>query len=542
MKKKSNTYMVFGILAGLPFPLAAWLVSYFLTDNVNVFIGLIGIAPIVLGIVGHAVDRREHVMRSMNADLERWIDERTSALRNLMDVSGQGLFTFDAQFMIEFEYSRACEEIFGEPIGGRQVQDLLFSHDPTAAQEFVQGLTLYFEGKTKADVIFDLLEQETIINGRFVEMQYREGPGNTVLCIITDVTSEKKLEETLRKENEQRNLVLRAVSHKHYFASYINEANELFELLRLFEDKTPVKKDLEMLMRRVHTFKGNSGFFGFVNTQEVAHDFEFYISDQMVYEEEIDFYEISIDLKKSYYAELKIIADTLGKKWIEDADSVVVPTKEYIKVENYVKKKYPTDVKLNAVLEHFRKIPVKDLFSRFPDIANNLASQLGKKISSFEIEGGEYTVLPEIFDSLVSSCIHLIRNMVDHGIESPGEREVQQKDPGGNIIIKIEKDSSRLNFTFSDDGRGISPRLITQKAVERGLIPEDSELSDREAYELIFHESLSTAQEITDISGRGVGLSAVKREVEVLGGTIEVNAKLNEGTTFTISLPLRITR
>ena len=541
MKAKSKKYMLTGILAGLPFPLVAWLIRFFVTDNPYVLVALIGTAPIVLGLVGRALDHREHVMRSMNADLERWIDERTSAVRNLMDVSGQGLFTFDAQFMVEFEYSRACEEIFGEAIGGRQVQELLFSHDSTAAAEFVQGLTLYFDGKTKAEVIFDLLEKETIINGRFVEMQYREGQGNTVLCILTDVTSEKKLEETLRKENEQRNLVLRAVSHKHYFASFINEANELFELLRLFEDKTPVKKDLEMLMRRVHTFKGNAGFFGFINTQEVAHDFEFYISDQMVYEDEIDLYDISIDLKKSYYAELKIISDTLGKKWIEEADSIVVSTKEYIKVENYVKKKYPTDVKLNAVLEHFRKIPVKDLFSRFPDIANNLAEQLGKKIKSFEIEGGEYTVLPEIFDTLVNTCIHLIRNMVDHGIEPPGEREVQQKDPGGTIVIKLEKDASKLHFEFSDDGRGISPKLVTQKAVENGLIAEGTELSDKEAFELIFHENLSTAQEITDVSGRGVGLSAVKREVEVLGGTMEVASKLNEGTKFIITLPLRIT-
>ena len=542
MKSHKNKYLLIGLLSALPFPVIGFAVTYFFDFALYILLGLVSMAPIVLAVVGHSLDRREYAMRSMNADLERWIEERTSAMRNLMDVSGQGLFTFDSQFMVEFEYSRECERIFGEPIGGRPVQDLLFSHDPTAAEEFVQGLTLFFEGNTKAEVIFDLLETETIINGSFIQMQYKEGQNNTVLCILTDITSEKKLEETLRKENEQRTLVLRAVSHKHYFASYIHEANELFELLRLFEDKQPVKKDLEMLMRRVHTFKGNSGFFGFVNTQEVAHDFEFYISDQMVFEEEIDLYEISIDLKKSYYAELKTISDTLGKKWIEEADGIVVPTKEYIKVEKYVKTKYPNDVKLNAVLEHFRKIPIKELFSRFPDVARNLAQQLGKKIDTVEIDGGDFTVLPEVFDPLVSSCIHLIRNMVDHGIESVGEREVQQKSPGGNITIRLSREPGNLVFEFRDDGRGLSAIQIREQAIENGLLEEGAELSDAEAYELIFHESLSTAKEITEVSGRGVGLSAVKREAELLGGSISVHTKINEGTTFTINLPLRVAR
>lgn len=474
-----------------------------------------------------------------NASLEQTVADRTAALRNLMDNTGQGFLTFGADFVVEPEYSAGCRTIFNMDVAGQRIDALLFPAGSEMAQEFVQGLELYFRGMSKAAVIFDLLEKSAFINQRYLTVEYREAGRQRILCIISDVTSAKILKERNRKENERQQILFRALNNKLFFAEFLQEAEHLFASLEECTRKAPDKHALEVLLRHVHTFKGNAGFFGFQITQEVAHDFEFALSDSLILATEIPFKESAMDLKKSYYQDLAAITDTMGKDWLESAGGIVIPRPHYDRIAHYVRSKYRHETRLIHYLEHFRKLPLRELFARFPFIAAATAEKLGKKINPLELEGGAMRVVPERFAGLAEACVHLVNNMVDHGIEFGYEREAHGKAPAGNLGIRILSEGNVLHLRFTDDGRGIDVDEVVRIAKERQLVQPDAVLDEATALQFLFCDGFSTRSEVSEVSGRGVGLAAVREEVDKLGGTITVSTSPGKGSSFTISLPVR---
>lgn len=477
---------------------------------------------------------------SAHADaLEQTVADRTSDIRNLMDNTGQGFLTFGSDFLVEPLYSKGCRSMFNRPIEGLRVDELLFPRGSDPADEFVQGLTLYFKGLSKGSVIFDLLEKSTYIDGKFLSIEYREASQGKILCIITDITVVRQLADRNKAEAERQTIILRALNHKHFFSGFIEEANGLFDALHLYETTKPLKSEVEDLLRHMHTFKGNAGFFGFQVTQEMAHDFEYALSDSLVLGGEIPYRDFSLDLKKAYYQELKVITDIMGKDWLEEAGGIVIPRSFYDRIAKYVRTKFPGEKKLVHYLEHYRKIALKELFSRFPFIAAATAEKLGKRINSMVVTGGDLRVVPERFEGLVESCIHIVNNMVDHGIEYTYEREAQQKDPAGNLEIRLDRGPDSLIMLFIDDGRGISVAEIERISREKGLIGPEEKPSPQEILQYLFHDGFTTRKEVSEVSGRGVGLAAVREEVQKLGGTIEVHTKIGQGSEFEIYLPLK---
>jgi two-component system chemotaxis sensor kinase CheA len=471
--------------------------------------------------------------------LEDKVVERTSAVRNLMDNTGQGFFSFGADFLVEPEFSRGCVDMFKKPIAGLRAETLLFPMGGDPASEFVQGLDLFFQGKSKAKVIIDLLDKSAYIEGRSLSIDYRESTGNKILVILTDITVARQLAERNRAEADRQTIILRALNHKHYFAGFLEEANKLFDTLATYEDNEPNRQEIESLLRHLHTFKGNSGFFSFQSTQEVAHDFEYAVSDSLVLNSEIPFADFIVDLKRSYFRELHVITDIMGKDWLNEAGGIVIPRITYNHLSKYVRTKFPDEPKLIAYLEHYRKIPLKELFSQFPYLAANTAERLGKKIETMTIKGGDLRVVPERFEALVESCVHIVNNMVDHGIEYTYEREAHQKPAAGTLAIVIDHSSESLSLLFRDDGRGVSAAEVERIAREKGLLTGDQPLPPQAILEFLFHDGFSTRSEVSQVSGRGVGLAAVKEEVVKLGGTIRVNTKVGHGTEFEILLPLK---
>jgi len=192
------------------------------------------------------------------------------------------------------------------------------------------------------------------------------------------------------------------------------------------------------------------------------------------------------------------------------------------------------------LLRRFRTVPFRDLFVRFPDLAASLAERLGKTIHPVLVEGGDFPVLPEKFTALTDVLGHLVRNLVDHGIEPSFQREAAGKDPAGMIQIKINREAGALFLVFSDDGRGVDLVKVESKARELGLLRPGDRPSDEQLLDFLFAPGFSTATEVTEVSGRGVGLDAVRQEVQRLGGTLTVNTRLGRGTSFDILIPVKI--
>jgi two-component system chemotaxis sensor kinase CheA len=188
-----------------------------------------------------------------------------------------------------------------------------------------------------------------------------------------------------------------------------------------------------------------------------------------------------------------------------------------------------------------RMQPIKKVFGRFPRVVRDLARNLKKEIN-LELQGEETDLDKNLVEALADPLVHLVRNSVDHGIELPADREAKGKPRIGKVILAAEQEGDHILLSITDDGGGMDPDKLRGIAVEKGLMDEDAaaRLSDTEAFSLIFAPGFSTKKEISDVSGRGVGMDVVKTKITQLNGSIEINSVMGEGTRITIKVPLTL--
>jgi two-component system chemotaxis sensor kinase CheA len=186
-----------------------------------------------------------------------------------------------------------------------------------------------------------------------------------------------------------------------------------------------------------------------------------------------------------------------------------------------------------------RAQPMKTVFNRVPRIIRELEADTGKRVR-LQLDGEMTEVDKTVVERIGEPLTHLIRNAVDHGLESPEERLAAGKSEDGLLRVSAEQRSGRIVITVADDGRGIDRNRVRAKAVERGIVAPDAMLSDEEVDNLIFAPGFSTAEKVSNISGRGVGMDVVRRNVQALGGRIGVSSRFGSGASFTLSLPLTL--
>jgi len=188
-----------------------------------------------------------------------------------------------------------------------------------------------------------------------------------------------------------------------------------------------------------------------------------------------------------------------------------------------------------------RMQPIKKVFGRFPRVVRDLARNLKKEIN-LELVGEETDLDKNLVEALADPLVHLVRNSVDHGIEAPDIRESNNKPRTGRVILAAEQEGDHILLSITDDGAGMDADKLRSIAVEKGLMDEDAaqRLSDNEAFNLIFAPGFSTKKEISDVSGRGVGMDVVKTKITQLNGSIEIDSKLGEGTRMIIKVPLTL--
>lgn len=199
--------------------------------------------------------------------------------------------------------------------------------------------------------------------------------------------------------------------------------------------------------------------------------------------------------------------------------------------------------KLNGSLQthilDLRKVPVKEIVAPLNRVVRDLSKQLDK-IVTLKVQGSELRIDTAIAEILNNTLIHIVRNSIDHGLEPPKERENQGKPQGGNLYLDAFEENDNVYVRIRDDGRGLQTEKIRSRAIERGLLTEEQALAlkEEDVWPLIFAPGFSTAEKVTDISGRGIGMSAVKEAVEAIDGEVEISSVLGEGSSITLSMPL----
>ncbi|WP_312773326.1 chemotaxis protein CheA [Pseudomonas rhodesiae] len=196
---------------------------------------------------------------------------------------------------------------------------------------------------------------------------------------------------------------------------------------------------------------------------------------------------------------------------------------------------------LQTAVMKTRMQPIKKVFGRFPRLVRDLARQLKKEIN-LELVGEETDLDKNLVEALADPLVHLVRNAVDHGVETPEEREASGKSRGGKVILAAEQEGDHILLSITDDGKGMDPAILRNIAVKRGVMDKDAadRLTDTECYNLIFAPGFSTKTEISDVSGRGVGMDVVKTKISQLNGSINIYSTKGQGSKIVIKVPLTL--
>ncbi|HEX6626046.1 MAG TPA: ATP-binding protein, partial [Pyrinomonadaceae bacterium] len=232
----------------------------------------------------------------------------------------------------------------------------------------------------------------------------------------------------------------------------------------------------------------------------------------------------------------ELFTDTVGTFEMALAAAASLPRAERTELEiraPHIRRRF---FELEERLIELRMVPVRATLERAARVGQSVARLAGREVE-FVIEGGEVRLDKSLADAVADPLLHLLRNAVDHGIESPEERRAAGKPERGRVALAAAAEGSRVTLRVADDGRGVDTERVTRAAVERGLLAADARVGEQQALRLIFRPGFSTAGELSSVSGRGVGLDVVERMIEQAGGELRVRSRRGEGTTFEMRLP-----
>lgn len=257
--------------------------------------------------------------------------------------------------------------------------------------------------------------------------------------------------------------------------------------------------------------------------------------------------ETSVALKQNYMsvnlAKLDMLMDIVGEIVITESTVTKNPEVLNLHLESFDKASRQlrklTD-ELQDIVMSIRMVPVSATFHKMERIVRDISVKTDKK-AKLTIIGEDTELDKNVLDNLSDPLMHLVRNAMDHGLEQAGERELRGKNPVGEIVLEARNSGSDVLVIISDDGRGLDREALIDKGIERGLIHKDrSEVTDKEAYALIFAPGFSTKKEVTEFSGRGVGMDVVLKNIKKIGGSVAVDSKPGEGMRVTIRIPLTL--
>jgi two-component system chemotaxis sensor kinase CheA len=484
---------------------------------------------------------QEVIKRRTNEILES--NKVVNLMINSIDV---GLITFNAQGICMAGASRASELIFKINPVGKQIADVLQLKASDEAV-FKQWIEMLFSEPLPFNELLDIGIKNLVINERFIEMSYsplrgEDGKITAVAMSAYDKTSENEAKRLAKKNQEMANMFVKVSKNKDSFKMFIKETRHMIAEIskELLNEKDA---NIELLMRLLHSIKGSSNIYSFLEISELTHEIEGSLAplqfDSSPEKIRAIFPQLQQDIRllnAQFEKHTKEVCALLEISLIEGKARHEVDRNELFLYYDSLDK-YPALKK--DFREKFILTPVKNLIGVYNSAILETAQKLGKKVLPLKIDGGETKVDTTKLAPLMTNLIHAFRNSVDHGLEFPHERRELGKKEEGLIQINIKRkeseDGNYLSIVISDDGRGINTARLKEKLLEQGQSAEA--LSEFEIHQRIFDDNLSTAEAITDLSGRGVGMSAIKEAVEQLGGKIWVESRHSEGTQTYIKIP-----
>ncbi len=463
---------------------------------------------------------------------QKKVQELHTQVNNLLNNAGQGFLSFGKNIKINQSFSKECLQIFQkEDIYAEDISNILFVNNPNEKEIFDDGILRIIESDDEMmkDLFLSLLPKEVTLHERDIRIEYRILQHNEFMLILTDITKTKELEFELVKQNKIQKMVVSVASNQ----------NDFLELIAEFESMVEnPSHNLTQLLRDLHTYKGIFAQKGMLHIPDSIHELE---SKLNLEENSEKFNKIFLmhDLKSTLNRDLEIIASILGDEFLENNNSLNIDKSMLNSLELKLKELNidGENEKLEEILNDVKKLKYESLYKMLnthPIAIKLMAQKLEKEVYPLEISGDEHLVVSPRLREFTKSLIHLFNNCVEHGIEDIDTRILLEKDEIGTIGCKYFVEDNNLKLAINDDGSGIDVDMLTQNAVENGI--DMQEYSN--PLHLVFADKLSTKKELSLSSGRGVGMSAIKHELNELNGDVEITNRLKDGVEFTFTIPL----
>ena len=468
------------------------------------------------------------------------LDNKNLKLTNILSNVEQGILTFKENLIIHNEYSLVCKEIFSECISDKKLSTILHPDD-TKMQLFIDDLLIkiFSLDKEQQGIYLTLLPEEIVINNRSISLDYKivkdETNEDTIMTIITDVTEKKLLEKQRDKEHDTLKMVVKTILNRDDFRELVFEFEDFAS--QSF-DNLP-KEKYEEILREIHTFKGSFSQYEMVNLISKLDDLEskLYEKNDLFHVKDID----NSQLHEWLMEDLGIIEAYAGEDFIKDEEFCYIKKEKLVEIERKVAETLSSKEArvILPLIKSLRYKSLKELLKTYPDYVIKLSERLGKNVAPFDITGDDIMVDSNYYQDVLKSLVHIFRNSVDHGIETDDVRIENNKEEIANIRCNIVDLEDSFSIEILDDGKGIDLKALETKVVSEGLFTTEgfNKLKLNEKLELIYKQGITTKEKATYVSGRGVGMAAVKQTIENYNGRIEVESIQNKGTKFTITIP-----
>lgn len=516
-------------------------------------VGLGGLAVIILVVLWN---RKLTRLNRRVVQAHAALDEANASLTALLDNSGQGFLAFGPDGVVTPHRSRECLALFGREAAGESIA-LLLHPDDAAARDRLSLDIRRILGETDAfrqNVYLSLMPKEYRLGERQAEVAYRLIGGGLMMLILTDVTEKRRLRSEVERERGRLASIVAAVRDPHGFFETLDAFEAVFP-----ENGPPEEPDmapdalLTVRYRRVHTLKGLFLQFECARVAAALHELESALAGLSRQDRDSLAAQAALfaahPVRPALESDLSVIREALGQDFFSRRGEVRLDRKRAGAIRDLAGRLLgrasaldldPETLALLDTARHILDVDFRELLSTIPAAATRLAARQGKLLAPFQVEGPRLLVDPERFGRLAKSLVHLFRNAVTHGLETPEERREAGKDETGRVWCRQSARDGRLVIEIGDDGRGLSPETLARRAAELGLAGA-GELAamDRAAlFRLLFHDGFTTLYSATESAGRGVGLSAVAEETARLGGSITLTGEPGHGAVATISVPL----